>query len=185
MDDEKITALFWERSQEALELVDRKYGKILRAAALNILKDPRDAEEVVSDTYMKLWDSIPPQRPLRLLAYAAKINRNGALMALRQKHRQKRDDRGDVLYSELDECLASSGSITEHMEAEELAELINGYLRSLGGDSRRLFLRRYFLMEDMDSLARGFGETKKVLSSRLYRIRRGLRDYLKKEGIAV
>ena len=38
---------------------------------------------------------------------------------------------------------------------------------------------------DMDSLARDFGETKKVLSSRLYRIRRGLRDYLKKEGIAV
>ena len=175
MDDEKITALFWERSQTALELVDRKYGGILRSAALNILKDPRDAEEVVSDTYMKLWDSIPPQRPRQLLAYAAKINRNGALMALRQKHRQKRDGRGDVLYSELDECLASAGR----------AELINGYLRTLGGDGRRLFLRRYFLMEDMDSLARDFGETKKVLSSRLYRIRRGLRDYLKKEGIAV
>ncbi len=106
-------------------------------------------------------------------------------MALRQKHRQKRDDRGAVLYSELDECLASSGSITEHMEVKELAELINGYLRTLSGESRRLFLRRYFLMEDMDSLSRDFGETKKVLSSRLYRIRRGLRDYLKKEGIAV
>ena len=185
MDDEKITALFWERSQTALELLEKKYGGILRSAALNVLKDPRDAEEVVSDTYMKLWDSMPPQRPRQLLAYAAKINRNGALMALRQKHRQKRDDRGAVLYSELDECLASSGSITEHMEVQELAELINGYLRTLSGESRRLFLRRYFLMEDMDSLSRDFGETKKVLSSRLYRIRRGLRDYLKKEGIAV
>ncbi len=185
MDDQKITALFWERSQEALVLVDRKYGGILRAAVLNILKDPRDAEEVVADTYMKLWDSIPPQRPRQLLAYAAKINRNGALMVLRQKHRQKRDDRGDVLYSELDECLASSGSITEHMEARELAEFINGYLRTLSEENRRLFLRRYFLMEDLDSLAKDFGETKKVLSSRLYRIRRGLRDYLKKEGIAV
>ncbi|MEI3100383.1 MAG: hypothetical protein V8T45_00670 [Oscillospiraceae bacterium] len=71
------------------------------------------------------------------------------------------------------------------MEVKELAELINGYLRTLSGESRRLFLRRYFLMEDMDSLSRDFGETKKVLSSRLYRIRRGLRDYLKKEGIAV
>lgn len=185
MDDEKITALFWERSQEALVLVNRKYGGILRSAALNILKDPRDAEEVVSDTYMKLWDSIPPQRPRQLLAYAAKINRNGALMALRQKHRQKRDDRGAVLYSELDECLASSGNVTEHMEAKELAELINGYLRTLGEDSRRLFLRRYFLMEDLDKLAKDMGQTKKVLSSRLYRIRQGLRDYLKKEGIAV
>lgn len=185
MDDEKITALFWERSQEALVLVNRKYGDILRSAALNILKDPRDAEEVVSDTYMKLWDSIPPQRPRQLLAYAAKINRNGALMALRQKHRQKRDDRGAVLYSELDECLASSGNVTEHMEAKELAELINGYLRTLGEDSRRLFLRRYFLMEDLDKLAKDMGQTKKVLSSRLYRIRQGLRDYLKEEGIAV
>ena len=175
MDDEKVNALFWERSQEALELVDKKYGGILRSAALNILKDPRDAEEVVS----------PPQRPRQLLAYAAKINRNGALLALRQKQRQKRDDRGDVLYSELDECLASSGSITEHLEAKELAELINGYLRTLGEESRRLFLRRYFLMEDLDKLTKDMGQTKKVLSSRLYRIRQGLRDYLKKEGIAV
>ncbi|MEI3100382.1 MAG: sigma factor [Oscillospiraceae bacterium] len=66
MDDEKITALFWERSQTALELLEKKYGGILRSAALNVLKDPRDAEEVVSDTYMKLWDSIPPQRPRQL-----------------------------------------------------------------------------------------------------------------------
>lgn len=28
MDDEKITALFWERSQEALVLLDKKYGGI-------------------------------------------------------------------------------------------------------------------------------------------------------------
>lgn len=63
MDDEKITALFWERSQEALVLLDKKYGGILRSAALNILKDPRDAEEVVSDTYMKLWDSFRPSGP--------------------------------------------------------------------------------------------------------------------------
>ena len=185
MDERKNNGPVLGALSDGLGAAGQKYGGILRSAALNILKDLRDAEEVVSDTYMKLWDSIPPQRPRQLLAYAAKINRNGALMALRQKHRQKRDDRGAVLYSELDECLASSGSITEHMEVKELAELINGYLRTLSGESRRLFLRRYFLMEDMDSLARDFGETKKVLSSRLYRIRRGLRDYLKKEGIAV
>ena len=71
------------------------------------------------------------------------------------------------------------------MEAKELAELINGYLRTLSGESRRLFLRRYFLMEDLDKLAKDMGQTKKALSSRLYRIRQGLRDYLKKEGIAV
>lgn len=59
MEDEAIIGLFWERSQDAVAFLDRKYGRLLRSIALNILGDARDAEEIVSDTYMTLWERIP------------------------------------------------------------------------------------------------------------------------------
>ena len=105
MEDGTIIRLFWERSQDALALLDKKYGRLLRHIARNILPDGRDAEEAVSDAYLHLWNSIPPNRPEQLLAYAAKCSRNAALNILQSQRRKKRDGRSDVLFSELDECL--------------------------------------------------------------------------------
>lgn len=63
MQDEKITELFFERSQEAIEETKIKYSSYCMKVAANILKSRQDAEECVNDSYMKLWSSIPP--PLR------------------------------------------------------------------------------------------------------------------------
>ena len=183
MEDEIIINLFWERSQDALRCMDRKYGRLIKSLASDILRDARDAEEAVSDTYMKLWDSIPPARPKHLLAYTAKLCRNRALDILRTQQRQKR--RGDVFYSELDECLPSGEDVSAALESRELAELINGCLRSLDAVSCALFLRRYFAMEELETLAADFGMTKNAVSVRLHRIRAELRKQLEKEGITV
>lgn len=185
MNDEMIIGLFEERSEDAIVLMDQTYGKILRSTAWNILANQQDMEEVLSDTYIKLWNSIPPQKPKHLLAYAAKLTRNGALSALRQKRRQKRDGRCDILYSELDGCLAAAEDISEHLDEQELAALINRYLSTLSEDSRRLFLRRYFSMDDLNELALDFNMSKHAVSVRLCRIRKGLQSYLRKEGITV
>lgn len=185
MDDETIVRLFWERSQDAIGLSQRKYGALLRHIAGNILRDPRDAEEAVEDAYMRLWSTIPPQRPRYFLGYAAKLTRNAALDILRQTHRKRRDGRADVLLSELDECLASPGDPFSAIEQEELVRLINRYLAALDCTSRSLFVRRYFAMDELDELAADFCMTKHNVSARLYRVRQGLKNYLNKEGVAV
>lgn len=185
MNDETIIKLFEERSEDAIMLMDQAYGRVLRSTLSNILADQRDREEVLSDTYMKLWNSIPPQKPEYLLAYAAKLGRNIAISALRQKQRQKRDDRFDVLYYELDGCLASLDDASDYLDEQELATLINRYLGTVSEQSRRLFLRRYFSMDDLDELAHDFNMSKHRISVKLSRIRKGLQSYLRKEGIAV
>lgn len=185
MNDGMIISLFEDRSEDAIVLMDQTYGRILKSTVLNILADRRDVEEVLSDTYMKLWNSIPPQKPEHLLAFAAKLARNSAISTLRQKQRQKRNDQCNMLYSELDECLASAGSINEHLDEQELASLINRYLTTQSEESRRLFLRRYFSMDGLDELAHDFNMSKHTVSVRLCRIRKGLQSYLRKEGIAV
>lgn len=183
MEDILILRLFWKRSQEALVQVQEKYGRQIHSLSSSILQDARDAEEAVSDTYLRLWNSIPPAQPDNLLAFALKLSRNAALDILKTKRRKKRDDRVEILFSELDSCLRDPGSITDHLEYQELAGLINRYLRTLDATSRNLFIRRYFAMEELDSLSAHFGMTKHTLSSRLYRMRKGLRAFLEKEGI--
>lgn len=185
MEDEAIIQLYWDRSEEAVVQTEHKYGKLLMRISKNILRDGRDAEEAVWDTYSHLWNSIPPERPKKLLAYAARLSRNAALDILRKKHSQKRDERGDVLFSELDACLPSAEDPSTRLEEQELVLLINTYLLSIDKLSRVLFVRRYFGMDELDELASDFGMTKNAVNVRLYRVRQGLREHLQKEGVAV
>ena len=75
MTDSQIIALFWERNENAIQETDAVYGRKLYAISDKILHSNQDAEESVSDTYMKAWNTIPPQRPNYFFAYFAKICR--------------------------------------------------------------------------------------------------------------
>ena len=183
MKDELIVQLFWQRSQQALSDTQKKYGSLIRSICAGILPDARDAEEAAADTYIRLWNSIPPNRPDNLKAYAVRVSRSAALDLLRTQNRGKRDRRCEILFSELDQCLPDHGSSSQRLEARELAEQVNTYLRTLDDVSRALFIRRYYLMEELDVLSARFGINKRAVSTRLYRIRKGLRVFLKKEGL--
>ena len=82
MDDSKIIELFFARNEDAIKHTDNTYGRRLFHLADNIVRNDQDAEESVSDTYMKAWDTIPPKKPVHLFAYLAKICRNFALTKL-------------------------------------------------------------------------------------------------------
>lgn len=185
MEDDQILDLFWSRSDSALVQMQKKYGKLLVRIASNILPDARDAEEAVSDTYLRLWNSIPPKRPEHLMAYSIRICRNLSIDLLRKGQNQKQDRRCEILFSELEECLTSSRSVSEGVEERELMAMISRYLDILEPSTRILFVRRYFGMEELQQLADSFGLSRHAVSARLYRARRGLKAYLEKEGIAV
>ena len=59
MTDSQIIALFWERNEDAIQETDAVYGRKLHAISDKILHSLQDAEESVSDTYMKAWETIP------------------------------------------------------------------------------------------------------------------------------
>lgn len=185
MEDELIVQMYFQRSEGAVEQTEIKYGKLLRHVTGSILRDPRDAEEAVSDTYIKLWNSIPPEQPRKLGAYAAKLARNLSLDRLRRKTAGKRDCRGDVVFGELEECISDSDVISRHLDEQELVLLINTYLLTVDKLSRMLFVRRYFALEEVSELAKTFGMTTQAVSGRLFRVRRGLKEYLTKEGVMV
>ncbi|WP_296617059.1 sigma factor [Ruminococcus sp.] len=63
MDDTSIIELYWNRDEQTIAETDKKYGKLCYCLAENILKRREDSEECVSDAFMKVWNSIPDDRP--------------------------------------------------------------------------------------------------------------------------
>ena len=53
MEDSKIIELFFARNEDAIRQTDSTYGRRLYHLADSIVRNDQDAEESVSDTYMK------------------------------------------------------------------------------------------------------------------------------------
>ena len=183
MEDGAIVQLYWDRDERAIEESDRKYGGLCRGVALRILESPEDSEECVSDTWLRSWNAMPPQRPGRLGAFLAKITRNLALDRWRQDHAEKRYAGETALALEELGEIVSGESLEEEVRRRELIRAMNGFLRSLPERDRNLFLRRYWGMETLEGLAKAEGMSLTALHRRLGKLRSRLADHLRKEGI--
>ena len=184
LDDSRIIGLFFERSEQAIEETQKKYGKLLRRVAENIL-GREDAEECESDCYLRLWNAIPPERPASLKAYCVTVTRRLALNRYHAATAQKRDSRYDLALSELESCLGSIESPETETEARELGTVINRFLAEQSREDRQIFVCRYYLSDSVGDIAAKTGLESSTVSVRLFRLREKLRIFLTKEGFAV
>ncbi len=183
LDDGEIIALFFERSERAVDELARKYGPAAKRLAGNILGDGRDAEECVSDGYMALWNTIPPERPASLGGYFCRTVRNLAAKRYRVGAAQKRNAHYDAALDELAECIAAPGDVEDELNAKELAAAIDRFLDGLDYTDRYLFMRRYWYGDGLAAIASETGLAKRRISVRLFRLREKLKNQLVKEGM--
>ena len=153
MDDSKIIDLYWQRDEKAIEETDSKYGAYCRAVSMNILGVREDAEECVSDTYARVWNAMPPERPGRLLVWLAGITRNLSIDRWRRERTHGRGSTVTVLLSELEECVSSPRGLEEITDARELGRILNGWLKSLPRQDCADFMRRYWGSESVADIA--------------------------------
>ena len=182
MDDNKIIELYFMRDETAITQTKERYGERLKALAYRILRSSEDAEECENDTYLKAWDSIPPQRPQHFFAYLAKICRNTALKMLEKQKAEKRSAVLVELSQELTECLPDKHSL-ENTAEQELGDIISTFLKTVSKENRIIFVRRYFLSESVSEIAKALGISESKVKSSLFRTRNKLRDYLSKEEL--
>ena len=181
MDDRHIIRLLFSRAEQAIAALADAYGKRLYSIARNILGSTRDAEECVNDTYLALWNAIPPEEPNPLCAYAYRVGRNIALKRLRSNTAAIRRTDYDLSLDELAECIPA-GDLWEQMEARELGRLMVRFLDGQSKDNRVVFLRRYWFGDSVKAIALSLGLKERTVSARLSRTRAALLDYLNKEG---
>ena len=184
MEDTYILDLYFARNEEAIRQTDAVYGRKLYRLADRILQDALDSEEAVSDTYMKAWETIPPQRPDFFYAYLAKICRFFALGKLDWKMAAKRRAEVVSLTEEMALCIPDRRKEAE-VTAQELGRAMNAFLAELPQESRLIFLRRYWFCDTIAEIAERYGISQSKVKMRLHRTRTQLANYLNKEGIGV
>ena len=182
MNDHNIIALFFARDEAAIRHTQDKYGTRLFTTANHILRNHQDAEESVSDTYLRAWETIPPQRPQHFFAWLAKICRNFALKKLDWNNAAKRKAEVVTLTQELELCVPDR---SRDIDALELGQILDAFLRTLTPDNRLVFLRRYWFGDTIGEISARYDLSESAVNMRLNRTREKLRAHLEKEGIPI
>ena len=185
MVDEQIIELFFARSEQAIDELDIAYGRVLHNLSFNILNDHLDAEECVNDSYLGVWNAIPPQRPNPLLTFVCRIVRNISLKRYHAKTALKRNSTYDIAMSEVANYILSPDNVEAEIEAKELARIIESFLDTLTEENRVIFMRRYWFSDTYEEIADRIGITEKNVSVRLTRIRKQMREYLVSKEVLV
>ncbi len=184
MDDATIIELYFARNEQAIRETDNKYGKLCLHISKNILSNTQDAEECVNDTYLAVWNKIPPTRPERFSAFLCKIVRNLSLKKTEFANAGKRNRNATVSLEELEAVLPDRSRVHD-VESEELARAISRFLADEKETSRYVFIRRYFFFDSISEIAKSCSFTESKVKNMLYHTRNRLRDYLRKEGFYI
>ena len=183
MTDEKIIELFQKRDEQAIRECIAAYGGYCHTVAAGILPDPADAEEAVADTWLAVWDAIPPQYPAHLRLFLGRITRNCAVSIWRRDNAHRRGG-GEVplALEELGECVTDGCGPEQRTDVRELSRTISAFLKNEPAVRRKVFVRRYFYMQEVSAIARQYELRESNVRMMLSRTRQKLREYLKREG---
>lgn len=180
MADDELVALLYAHDETALEKIAEQYGKRLRQLAVQILHDEGTAEECVNDTYLKVWNAVPPACPTYLGAYLSQITRRNAFAVLEKQDAQKRHFEMVALTDEMAQCLPDCLHESPMTEVE-YRDRINAFLASLPVSARRVFLRRYWYADSVSDIARRYRMSESNVKTTLHRTRKKLFEFLEKE----
>ena len=180
MEDFQIISLLFQRSGDAISALQQKFGGLCKSIISNILTDRRDVDECVEDTYLRVWNSIPPQKPDRLDSYIGRIARNIALDRYDYNTAAARNANITLAFEEL-----ATGLPTGENEANqaEFRCFINRFLRELPKTTRIIFLRRYWYGDSVSQIAQACNCSEEKVKSSLFRTRNKLRQAMMKEEI--
>lgn len=184
MKDTEIIDLYFARKEQAIIETQKSYGNYCYSIAFHVLHLKEDSEECVNDTWMRAWNSIPPNRPQRLALFLGTITRNLSFDRWKQKNALKRGNgEMEATLDELAECIPDRSNTEEIVEARQLQESINEFLKTLQERERNIFLRRYWYAEEYGEIAEKYGYNLNTVKTTLFRVRGKLKAYLEKEGV--
>ncbi len=183
MDDTTLIQLLNQHSEVALSQISEKYGKLCRQVAHSILHNQEDVEECLNDTYLGIWNSIPPNQPNSLRAYLCQICRNQALRKFRHNQAAKRNSEYTLSMEELSTDLSTGDTVWKEIEYQELTSLLENFLDGISKQKRVLFMQRYWFCHPVKDIAKRHGISQRNASMQLSRIRKELKKYLTERGI--
>lgn len=185
MDDGNIINLFFERSERAIIELANKYGPVCFTVSINILNDRLEAEECVNDSYLAVWNNIPPQRPNPLLSFVCRIVRNISINRYKKNSAQKRKGNYELCLDEIENIVSNHSSVEDECSVAELTALIDEFLDSQAKTNRMIFVRRFWYLDSYKDIADASGLREGAVRTRLSRVKSDLRKFLERNGVII
>lgn len=177
--DEQIIELYWQREETAIQETDKKYGKFLFRIAYNILHDRSDCEECQNDTYLGVWNAIPPTRPSVFPAFITQIMRRIAINRYKEKTCKSRiPSELTVSMEDVNGFLHSSETVETEYETKEVGEIINDYVKKLTERQRYIFIDRFYLGEPVEIIASDLSISVPTVYREIDKIKQSLKLHL-------
>lgn len=186
MTDTEIIDMYWIRDQSAIQQTAYQYSNYCYSIANRILNNHEDSEECVSDTWLRAWNAIPPQRPNQLSLFLGKITRNLAFDKYKMNSAKKRGGfETSLILDELEECVPTPNTVEQIIDDALLNKTINTFLRSLPERECDIFLLRYWYNKSLVEIGKQLSVRENNIKASLFRSRKRLKAYLEKEGIII
>jgi RNA polymerase sigma-70 factor (ECF subfamily) len=184
--DETIVDMYWQRNPDAIQETDQKYGRLLHNVAYNILRDAQDCEECQNDTYFRIWNSIPGEKPKTFQAFAMQIIRRIAIDRYRVKSSKKRiPSQLTLSLEDLKTSISSGCSVEEAYDAKMVGDLITEYIRGLTDRQKYIFMDRYYMAEPIEKTAADLDISVRTAFREVEKIKQGLKEFLERNGVYV
>lgn len=179
MTEEKLLRRLKAQDPEALEELMETYQKLIYITISNILGrlgSPNDIEELVSDTFLAVWNYAENISPGKLRAYLCTTARNRAKSFLRSKK---------ALPMDVDEVEISTAapSPEEAIMQKDVTQQVKKAINKMRPKDREIFLRYYYYFQTSEEIAEAMSIPSSTVRSRLIRGRKILQKYLNKEAL--
>ena len=186
LSDEQIIDLYFAREERAIAETDKKYSAYLHTVAFNILSNEQDAEECLQDTYLRVWNAVPPERPRAFPAFLVKITRNLSLHRYETDHRKKRVPSAScVPLEEVQEFLPGENNPDAELQSATVMAVVNTYLKTTTKRRMYIFISRFFFSLSVSQIAERLSCSQTLVRRELAAIKFELREKLEQEGITV
>lgn len=177
---EEVVKALENRDSTALADIEKNYGALLRRIAINLGLNSSDTEECMNDTYLKVWNTIPPAKPKSIRSYVCMLMRRHVIDRIRYNSAVKR---AGTVYIEVAEELDSCIDVENTVIDETCIPLIlNRFLEKQSPENREIFLRRYYEFESTKDIAKDMMIGVNTLEKRLSRMRAELKKILTEWG---
>lgn len=177
MEDLELLQKIAQRNEEAFEMLIDRYSKLLWVVSLSILgknHDPQDIEEIVSETFLRIWKAPTKYQPKRgsLKNYLILIARSLSINKIQRSQK-------DYLLNDDFTLENVPAEEEDHSFIDDMVYLIN----SLNSPMREICLQRYIFENTPAMISADLRIPLKTVNNYLYRGKRILQQAYDEEDM--
>ena len=148
-----------------------QYCKLLFAIAFRILNDQKEAEDVLQEVFLQIWDKAGTYNPVlgKPISWAVTLTRNKAIDYIRAH--QRRSKLLEHAANEMLVCAPGSATANESVHGREHEELISSAVAELPAEQRKAIEMAFFTGLTQNEISELLKEPLGTIKAR---IRRGM-----------